>query len=83
MPRGPRLVLTASERAFAAWMLLRRISSGLEFLDFMSPPEPADFGPAAAIAILSFSGKKGKTLDLKEQLLHTDRKTGVKRKNRD
>merc|ERR1719318_446276 len=37
MPLGPRLVLTASDRALAAWMLLLRISSGLEFFDFMSP----------------------------------------------
>merc|ERR1719158_2468608 len=41
MPLGPKLVLMASERALAAMMLLFLISSGLEFLDFISPcPEP-------------------------------------------
>merc|ERR1719384_1323624 len=54
MPRGPRLVLMASLRALAAWMLELLISSGFEFLDFISPwPEPdLDAGPLPAAVMV-------------------------------
>ena len=58
IPLGPRLVLTASESAFAAWMLLFLISSGFVFLDFINPPDPPVGFLAAAAAKVIFTSEK-------------------------